>query len=212
MWIAGRPADDCFAMDPMTPHFVDLPKLLVLAIALVGALYAGSIWWRKHRSSALIGMQRAGRANSNVGKIVYNDAPTVRIVDSQRVDRVRKIVRLAAGEFVDILENHDGPIPRFRVTLKRILTDGDAPAARIFVEYGGTTLSCGPLVQEMGHNDFVLPRTARDDPRTTVLYFHERGDALDFMRIKLRAIEPATNSAEIDVMQVSGHWPAHLSN
>lgn len=194
-------------MDPVAPYFADLPKLLVLAIALVGALYAGSMWWRRHRSSALIGMQRTTRAASP-GKIVYHDAPTVRIVDSQRVDRVRKIVKLAAGEFVDILENHGAPIPRFRVTLKRILTDGDAPAARILVEYGGTTLSCGPLVQEMGHNDFVLPRTARDDPRTTVLYFHERGDALDFMRIKLRAVEAETNSAEIDVMQVSGNWPA----
>lgn len=195
-------------MDPLSPYFADLPKMLVLAIALVGALYAGSTWWRRHRASAVIGMQRTGRVPASAGKIIYNDAPTVRIVDSQRVDRVRKIVRLEVGEFVDVLENHGAPIPRFRVTLKRILTDGDAPAARIFVEYGGTALSCGPLVQELGHNDFVLPRTARDDPRTTVLYFHERGDALDFMRIKLRAIDPATNSAEIDVMQVSGNWPA----
>ncbi len=83
--------------------------------------------------------------------------PTARIVDSQRVDRIRKIVRLTAGEFVDILENRGAPIPLFRVTLKHILTDGDAPAARIFVEYGGTALSCGPLVQELVHNDFVLP-------------------------------------------------------
>lgn len=192
----------------MTPYAADLPKLLVLAIALIGALYAGSLWWRRHRSSAFIGMQRMSRSAADAGKIVYHDAPTVRIVDSQRVDRVRKVVRLTAGEFVDILEHQGGPIPRFRVSLKRILTDGDAPAARIFVEYGGTALSCGPLVQELGHNDFVLPRTARDDPRTSVIYFHERGDALDFMRIKLRAVEPETNSAEIDVMHVSGNWPA----
>ena len=196
-------------MDPNDSSlFADLPKLLVLAIALVGALLAASSWWKRHRNSALVGMQRNARA-ANVGKIVYHDAPTVRVVDSQRVDRVRKIVRLTAGEFVDVLESHGGPIPRFRVTLKKVLNDGDAPAARIFVEYGGTSLSCGPLVQELGNNDFVLPRTARDDPRTSVVYFHERGDALDFMRIKLRAIDPATNSAEIDVMQVSGNWPAH---
>ena len=194
-------------MDPIAPYAIDLPKMLVVTIALVGALYAGSMWWRRYRASALLGMQRAKRAASPAG-IVYRDAPTVRIVDSQRVDRVRKIVRLRAGEFVDILKNRGAPIPRFRVTLKRILTDGDAPAARVFVEYGGTTLSCGPLVQELGHNDFILPRTARDDPRTTIVYFHERGDALDFMRIKLRAVDAATDSAEIDVMQVSGHWPA----
>jgi hypothetical protein len=192
-------------MDPVTPTFAALPKILVLAIALVGALLAVSTWWRRHRSSALIGMQRTARGG--VGKIVYHDAPTVRVVDSQRVDRVRKIVRLAPGESVDILQDYGGPIPRFRITLKSILTDGDAPAARVFVEYGGTALSCGPLVQELGHNDFVLPRTARDDPRTSIVYFHERGDALDFMRIKLRSVEPPS-SAEIDVLQVSGIWPA----
>lgn len=194
-------------MDPVSPYVADLPKLLALALALVGVLYAGTIWWRRHRSSALLGMLRSGRASGGVGKIVYHDAPTVRIVDSQRMDRVRKIVRLAVGEFVDVLEDHGAPIPRFRITLKRILTDGDAPAARILVEYGGTALSCGPLVQELGHNDFVLPRTERDDPRTSVVHFHERGDVLDFMRIKLRAVEQETNSAEIDVMQISGRWP-----
>lgn len=196
-------------MDPMTPHvFSDLPKLLVLVIALVGGLFAASAWWRRHRSWPAIGMQRGARGGASPGKIIYHDAPTVRVVDSQRVDRIRKVVRLTEGEFVDVLEQRGTPIPRFRITLKTILTDGDAPAARIFVEYGGTALSCGPLVQELGHNDFVLPRTARDDPRTSVVYFHERGDSLDFMRIKLRAVDNASRSAEIDVMQVSGNWPA----
>lgn len=190
-------------MEPLTPYAADLPKLLVLAIALVGALYAGSLWWRRHRSSAFI----VPRTGASAGKIVYHDAPTVRVTDSQRVDRVRKAVRLAVGESVDILEDHGAPIPRFRVTLKSILTDGEAPAAHVFVEYGGTALSCGPLVQELADNEFVLPRTTRDDPRTAIVHFHERGDALDFMRIKLREVEPETNTAEIDVMQVSGNWP-----
>jgi hypothetical protein len=189
---------------------VDLPKMLILAMAFVGALFAATTWWRKH-GHPTIGPHRAVRQNAAVGKIIYHDAPTVRVVDSQRVDRVRKIVRLAVGEQIDILDSRGAPVPRFRITLKEVLTDGDAPAARIFVEYGGTTLSCGPLVQEIGNNDFILPRTSRDDPRTSVVHFHERGDALDFMRIKLRAIEPSTNSAEIDVMQVSGHWPATVN-
>jgi hypothetical protein len=189
----------------------DLPKLLGLAMAVVGALLAASTWRRRHRSSAVLGMERGLRSNVPRG-IVYHDAPTVRVVDlpradSQRVDRVRKIVRLTVGESVDILPHEAGPIARFRIILKNLLTDGDAPAARIVVEYGGTTLSCGPLVQELGHNDFVLPRTSRDDPRTSIVYFHERGDALDFMRIKLRNIDPDSQTAEIDVMQVSGNWP-----
>jgi hypothetical protein len=194
-------------LDPAAPELlIDLPKMLILAAALVAGLLAAMTWWRKH-GHPTVGMQRAARQPANAGKIVYHDAPTVRVVDAQRVDRVRKIVRLAVGEHIDILENRGTAIPRFRITLRQVLTDGDAPAARIFVEYGCTTVSCGPLVQELGENDFILPRTSRDDPRTAVVYFHERSDGLDFMRIKLRAVEAATNSAEIDVMQVAEYWP-----
>jgi hypothetical protein len=199
-------------MDSLPTDFtVELPKLLGLTIAFIGALLAATTWWRRHRSSAAFGMERSARPAVPSG-IVYHDAPTVRVVDlprtdSQRVDRVRKIVRVKVGEFIDILPYEAGPVARFRITLKSLLTDCDAPAARILVEYGGTTLSCGPLVQELGHNDFVLPRTSRDDPRTSVVYFHERGDTLDFMRIKLRHIDPDSQIAEIDVMQVCGNWP-----
>ena len=192
-------------MDPTTPSLLlDVPKLLCLAIALVGALFAASTWWRRHRALAT-GMQRT--ANASVGKIVYHDAPTVRVVDSQRVDRIRKIVRLTTNGSIDILENRGSPVPRFRLTLKEI-TAGDAPSVRLVVEYGGTPLSCGPLVKELGRNEFLLPRVAREEHRSAILHFHERGDALDFMRIKLRGVDLATNTAEIDVMQVSGNWPA----
>jgi len=191
-------------MDPTTSNLLlDLPKLLCLVIALVGGAFAATTWWRRHRPSAIAGAQRG----ANPGKIIYQDAPTVRVVDSQRVDRIRKIVRLAVNESVDILESRGSPVPRFRVTLKEVMKDA-TPAVRLVVEYGGTPLSCGPLVKELGHNEFLLPRVAREEHRSAILYFHERGDALDFMRIKLRGVDTATNVAEIDVMQVSGNWPA----
>jgi hypothetical protein len=191
-------------MDPTTPNLLlDLPKLLCLVIALVGGAFAATTWWRRHRPSAIAGAQRA----ANPGKIIYQDAPTVRVVDSQRVDRIRKIVRLAVNESVDILETRGSPVPRFRLTLKEVMKDA-TPAVRLVVEYGGTPLSCGPLVKELGHNEFLLPRVAREEHRSAILHFHERGDALDFMRIKLRGVEAASNVAEIDVMQVSGNWPA----
>jgi hypothetical protein len=191
-------------MDPTTPNLLfDLPKLLCLVIALVGGALAATTWWRRHRPSAMAGAQRT----ASPGKIIYQDAPTVRVVDSQRVDRIRKIVRLAVNESVDILETRGSPVPRFRLTLKEIMKDA-MPAVRLVVEYGGTPLSCGPLVKELGHNEFLLPRVAREEHRSAILHFHERGDALDFMRIKLRGVDVATNVAEIDVMQVSGNWPA----
>jgi hypothetical protein len=80
--------------------------------------------------------------------------------------------------------------------------------AHIAVEFGGTAVSCGPLVEEIAFNEFVLPRASRDDSRNSVYYYQERGDALEFMRIKLRSIDASEGWADIDVMQVSGHWPA----
>jgi hypothetical protein len=145
--------------------------------------------------------------------IVYRDTPTVRLVDRQRIDRLRKVVRLAPGDFIDVLENptdtHLQLGPRFRITLKRIvrLEDGTA-LAQIAVEFGGVAVSCGPLVEETAFNEFVLPRASRDESRNCVFHYHERGDVLDFMRIKLRGVDMDQDVAEIDVMQVSGHWPS----
>jgi hypothetical protein len=68
-------------------------------------------------------------------------------------------------------------------------------------------VSCGPLVEEIAFNEFVLARASRDDSRNCVYHHQERGDALDFMRIKLRSIDAVEGWADIDVMQVSGHWP-----
>lgn len=67
----------------------DLPQLLALAIAVTAALIAIGAYWRRQRPSALAGMQRQPVSAKPEG-IVYRDAPTVRVVDSQRVDRLRR--------------------------------------------------------------------------------------------------------------------------
>ncbi|MET0498610.1 MAG: hypothetical protein ABW106_10140 [Steroidobacteraceae bacterium] len=178
----------------------DIPRLLGLLIALAGGLFAaGSFVRRRHPTPGGVG------AATSTGRIVYSDTPTVRVAKSQRVDRVRKLARLAAGEHFDVLENHGIPVPRFRVTVKSIGERAGSPTAHILVSYGGTQVSCGPAVEEVASNEFILPLTKRDDPRTTVFHFHERGDALDFMRVRLRGID-ADGAAEIDLMQVSGNW------
>ena len=181
-----------------------VPLLLCLAVAVTGGLVA-AIYVHRHRAAASeLAIQRA--AASAPGKIIYSDAPTVRVVESQRVDRRRKIVRLAAGEHVDILETPDGMEPRFRLTLKSVVRMADA--AHIAVAFGGTRLSCGPLVQEQSTNEFIVPRALRDEPRSSVFHYHEKGSSLDFMRIKVRSLDAAAGTAELDVMQVAAHWPA----
>lgn len=176
--------------------------MLTLVVALA-ALLAASIYRRQR--AGLIAVRREGAPAAS--RIIYNDSPTVRVVDAQRVDRLRKIVQLTAGSHVDVLEVPAGVAPRFRIMLKAVLESDPAPAAHIAVEFCGAQLSCGPLVREVALNEFIVPRTARDEPRSAVFHYHERGDALDFMRIKVRALDPRAGTAEIDVMQVLGHWP-----
>jgi hypothetical protein len=201
---AGNRSRDEFEMESISTFTMDLPRLLCLAIALAGVLLAVASFVRRHRYPTTA-MQRVA-ATPPAGKIIYHDAPTVRVAESQRVDRMRKLVRLAPSESVDVLENRGTPVPRFRITLKAIGQRDDGPTAHIVVSFGGTAVSCGPAVEEVGHNEFILPRSGRDEPRTSVFHYHERGDALDFMRIKLRGIDAASGAADFDVMQVSGNW------
>jgi hypothetical protein len=182
--------------------YANMFSLLSLTVAIAAALIAGGMYWRGRHGP----VEPAVRA-APIGKIVYRDAPTVRLADSQRVDRLRKLARLAPGEFIDVVETRAGLPPRFRVTLKRIVDVEGGAVAHIAVDFGGAALSCGPLVEEISFNQFVLPRASRDEPRNCVFHYQESGDALDFMRIKLRTIDAAANWAELDIMQVSGRWP-----
>ena len=78
----------------------------------------------------------------------------------------------------------------------------------VVVEFGGTQLSCGPLVTETAFNEYILPRPTRDEHRSSIFYYHERGDSLEFMRIKLKSADASTGVVELDVMQLHGHWPS----
>jgi hypothetical protein len=191
-------------MEPSNSVIIDLPRILCLAVAIGGALIALASYWRRQRTSLANGAQRQINVHTP-GKIIYHDAPTVHAIDSQRVDRLRKVARLAPQEFIDVLESRGSPIPRFRVTVKSIEAKGDASHVRVLVEFGGTPVSCGSLVKEVGLNEFLMPRVMHDEPRSSVFHFHERGDTLDFMRIKIKAVEDG--AAEVEIIQVSGHWP-----
>lgn len=186
-----------------TLNLAQLPLLPCLVAAVMGGLVVAMTYLHRQRAAAALAMQRAAVAP---GKIIYSDAPTVRVAESQRVDRRRKIVRLAAGEHVDILETPEGMEPRFRITLKSVVRMADA--AHIAVAFGGTRVSCGPLVQEQSTNEFIVPRALGDESRSSVFHYFEKGSALDFMRIKVRSLDTAAGTAELDVMQIAAHWPA----
>jgi hypothetical protein len=185
-------------------NLAQVPLLLGLAVTITAGLVAAMTYLQRQRAAAELAMQRTAMPPPP-GKIIYNDAPTVRVVDPQRVDRRRKIVRLAAGEHVDILETPDGLEPRFRITLKSVVRMTDA--AHIAVAFGGTRISCGPLVQEQSSNEFIVPRALGEEPRSSVFHYYEKGSSLEFMRIKVRSLDAAAGTAELDVMQIAAHWP-----
>jgi hypothetical protein len=180
----------------------EVAQQLWLVVGLLTAILAALFWRRQHAPVA-----PARAAPAAAGAIIYREAPTVRVSDSQRVDRTRKIVRVKTGEAVDVLATPPGLPPRFRITLKNIVAGSDLEAAHIGVEFGGTQLSCGPLVHETACNEFVLPRATRDEHRSSIFFYHERGDSLEFMRIKLKSADMSSGLVELDVMQLHGHWP-----
>jgi hypothetical protein len=184
----------------LNPH---VQSALCLAVGIAAAGVAGTSWFRRQRPSVA-----SGPATTPPAGIIYRDVPTVRVVESQRVDRMRKIARLTVGEHIDLLDTPAGMNPRFRVRLKEIAQRGDGYAAHIAVSFNGIQLSCGPLVKETGFNEFIVPRAGRDEHRCSVFHYRESGDSLDFMRIRVRSADAARGTAELDMMHVLGHWPA----
>jgi hypothetical protein len=179
----------------------DLLQQLWLVVGLMAALIAGAVYWRRQHMPVT-----ATRAAVRPAPIVYRDSPTVRVADSQRADRTRKVVRLRIGESVDLLPTAAGLPPRFRISCKSIVDGSDLEAAHIAVEFSGAQLSCGPLVHETAFNEFVIPRATRDEHRSSVFYYYERGDSIEFMRMKLKSADLRAGEMELDIMQLHAHW------
>lgn len=182
----------------------DVLQQLWLAVSLMAAFIVGAVYWRRQHLPAHA-VRSAARPPA---PIVYRDSPTIKVADSQRVDRTRKLIRLRVGESVDVLASVTGLPPRFRVTCKSIVDGSDLEAAQIAVQFSGAQLSCGPLVDEVAFNEFVIPRATRDEHRSSVFYYHERGDSLELMRITLKSADLKNGTIELDTMQMHGHWPS----
>jgi hypothetical protein len=183
----------------------DVLQQLWPAVGLMTALIVGAVYWRRQHMPAT-----AARATARPAPIVYRDSPTIRVADAQRADRTRKVVSLRVGEFLDVLPSAAGLPPRFRITCKNIVDGSDLEAAHIVVEFSGAQLSCGPLVHETAFNEFVIPRASRGEHRSSVFYYHERGDSLEFMRLKLKSADPRSGAIELDITQLHAHWPSRF--
>jgi hypothetical protein len=184
---------------------------LALTALMIGAVLA---WWRRRRPITTAPDVGSGAPLPRIA--TYRDAPTVRVGDQRRVDRISKRVRLQVKESSDVLTPGFGSAPRFRITLRDVRQvpgrrsgSESVPAslaAHIFIELGGALVAAGKKVEELGPNEFLLRPAAVDDPHHLVTYIHEAGDDVMFMRIRL--LEARSSQAELDVLYFSAHWPS----
>lgn len=183
--------------------FISSDTLALLCFLLAFAsVSVGYLIYRRSRSAT-----QSNPPPPALAPIVYRDAPTVRVSDSQHFDRLRKVLNISTGEEVDILHAHPVVGPRFRVTLRGIVMHGASDAAHLSVIFHGQQVSCGPLGRELGYNEFYVPRAARDESRSAIFHYAESDNSLELMRIKVNSIDRVRDSVQIEVMQMRGNWP-----
>jgi hypothetical protein len=132
--------------------------------------------------------------------IIYNDAPTVRVTQHERFNRVRKKVALHVGEKSQAFDSVQGSSSAPRLALHAI----ENGAARFSLDLGSATAICGPSVRECAPNEFSASPSSADDQRSSVFYLREGLGSLAFMRVVLTRLDDAT--AEFDVLTLSGVW------
>jgi hypothetical protein len=178
-------------------------------IYLVAALLLCLLLARIH--SSRVAAQHGGgdkRTMSGATGIKYTDAPTVRLTDTQRIDRLHRLVSLKTGEHADLLDLTFGRLPRLSVALAGIEHESGQDFAHIQIELGGAAAGCGAGVKELEQNHFLVPRALPDDQRCSILYFCGKPDAVSFLQIKVKRLDPVEQSAAIDVLHVRGRWAA----
>jgi hypothetical protein len=179
---------------------------ICLATALVVLFAILKIRWARRVATESGGGTKI-RAFTGVG-LEYTDAPTVRVSDTQRIDRLHRIVSLKAGEQADLKDLTFGRIPRLQLAFSGVEHDSGQDYAHIRIELGGATADCGESVKELSDNDFLVPRASTNEQRSCILYFCGKSDAVSFLQVKVRRIDAAEQSAAIDVLHVRGRWAA----
>jgi hypothetical protein len=185
-----------------------LTATIVLSIAAAAFAF---VTWRTKQRNAQQSIETL--APQPAPLIAKGDAPTVRLGESQRIDRLHKVISLKSGEHDDLLDLTFDGIPRLRISLasvEQIAADEKFPkardCARIHLELSGAIAGCGALVQEVAINQFLVPQATQDEQRSSILHFHGKDDIVNFLRIKVLRLNVEQSTADIDVLHVSGHW------
>lgn len=177
-------------------------------ICSVAALFVGYALYLVFRPKRGVKNDGKKKIRAESGELVYTDAPTIRLTDTQRIDRLHKVVSLKSGEQADLAALTFGRIPKLRLHLQGIENERGQDFAHIKIDLGGASAGCGDSVKEINDNSFLVPKAANDEQRTSILYFCGKPDAVSFLQVQVKQLDPVDQTAAIDVLHVRGRWAA----
>jgi hypothetical protein len=187
----------------------------VVAATVLLLLYAFlRIYWHKQevrRQTAASAPDLAAR-NATPGTPKprkWKEKPPVDLTDTQRIDHLHRYVSLKAGEQADLKDLTFGRLSKFCVAFAGVEHASGQDLAHIKIELGGATAACGNSVQEVGDNDFLVPRAAHGDQQhCSIHYTCGQKDAVSYLQVKVLQLDAAKQSASIDVLHVRGRRAA----
>jgi hypothetical protein len=176
------------------------PILIAAALVLTG------VWLGRSARNGRMSFHSSTHAErSQTGSppaFAASDAPTVRLSDSHRVDRLHRALTLKAGQHSDLLDRTFDGVPRLRIAFIHL----EDQFARIHIELGGAAASGGSMVKQIAPNQFLVPRATEDEQRTSILHFQGGSDVINILRIKVTRMCPEQQSIDLDVLHVCGNW------
>ncbi len=182
---------------------------LYIAVALVLSFALLTFHRRKKVPvNGSAGKGPASKGSRRVAKAVQDFMSTVRLSDTQRIDRLHRVVTLTAGQKADLKEMSFGRLSKLSVALTGIEQARGKDFARIKLELGGASADCGASVKELGENDFLVPRATIDEQRCSIMYVCGKPDAVSFLQVKVQNLNPVEGSVSIDVLHVRGRQAA----
>ncbi len=151
--------------------------------------------------------KRPKKSGSTEGA-VQDFMSTMRLSDTQRIDRLHRVVTLMVGERADFKDLSFGRLPKLAVTFDGVEQARGQNFAHIKLELGGAAADCGASVKELDENDFLVPSASPDDQRCSIHYVSGKGDAVSFLQVKVQKIDPIERSVAVDVLHLRGRQAA----
>lgn len=121
------------------------------------------------------------------------------------------IARIKNGEYFLLPKLDQSSESLVRITLKEIEnSDKDKPRARLYIDLGGAIVACGPCVEKVATNEFLLPacsaRPSDEEDYSAFHFFTTFPTAFIFFRVFVSHINVHAGEIEINFVQARSVW------